>query len=120
MNNFTPGAVVSDNHETELAARASMEIATEKAQKARDLTAEVWLRRDELVAVQLVPYDMTIAELAANARILIRVGVGVDNADHAVWSARGMPVCEVPDFGIGEVLGYALATCVRQLTLLDS
>ncbi len=42
-------------------------------------------------------------------RIVVREGVGYDNLDLAAWGARGVPVCNVPDYGTTEVADHALA-----------
>lgn len=42
-------------------------------------------------------------------RIVVREGVGYDNLDLAGWGARGVPVCNVPDYGTTEVADHALA-----------
>ena len=44
-----------------------------------------------------------------NVRIAVRSGVGFDNLDLAGWGARGVPVCNVPDYGTTEVADHALA-----------
>jgi len=44
-----------------------------------------------------------------NARIAVRSGVGFDNLDLAGWAARGVPACNVPDYGTTEVADHALA-----------
>jgi D-3-phosphoglycerate dehydrogenase/C-terminal binding protein len=41
-------------------------------------------------------------------RIVVREGVGYDNLDLAGWGARGVPVCNVPDYGTTEVADHAL------------
>ena len=42
-------------------------------------------------------------------RIVVREGVGYDNLDLAGWAARGVPVCNVPDYGTSEVADHAIA-----------
>jgi len=42
-------------------------------------------------------------------RIVVREGVGYDNLDLEGWGARGVPVCNVPDYGTTEVADHALA-----------
>ena len=39
----------------------------------------------------------------------MRSGVGFDNLDLAGWGARGVPACNVPDYGTTEVADHALA-----------
>jgi D-3-phosphoglycerate dehydrogenase/C-terminal binding protein len=42
-------------------------------------------------------------------RIVVRSGVGFDNVDLAGWGRRGVPVCNVPDYGTSEVADHAIA-----------
>jgi D-3-phosphoglycerate dehydrogenase / 2-oxoglutarate reductase len=44
----------------------------------------------------------------SNARIAVRSGVGFDNVDTAGWGARGIPACNVPDYGTTEVADHAI------------
>ena len=43
-----------------------------------------------------------------NCKIIVRMGVGYDNLDSAAWAARGVPVCNVPDYGTSEVADHAV------------
>lgn len=45
----------------------------------------------------------------ARCRIVVRAGVGVDLVDLAAWGRRGVPVCNVPDYGTTEVADHAIA-----------
>jgi D-3-phosphoglycerate dehydrogenase / 2-oxoglutarate reductase len=44
----------------------------------------------------------------AKARIAVRAGVGFDNLDLAGWGAKGVPACNVPDYGTTEVADHAI------------
>jgi len=48
-------------------------------------------------------------EAFPKARIVVRAGVGFDNADLKGFGARGVPVCNVPDYGTTEVADHAIA-----------
>jgi D-3-phosphoglycerate dehydrogenase/C-terminal binding protein len=48
-------------------------------------------------------------EAFARCRIVVREGVGYDTVDLKAWGARGVPVCNVPDYGTTEVADHALA-----------
>lgn len=48
-------------------------------------------------------------EALGAARIIQRVGVGFDNVDLAAARARGIPVCNVPDYGTEDVADHAMA-----------
>jgi phosphoglycerate dehydrogenase-like enzyme len=56
-------------------------------------------------------------------RALIRNGVGYDSVDTAAAAQRGIPVCNVPDYGTEEVADHTLALTLalcRQLFPLDA
>ncbi len=58
-----------------------------------------------------------------NCRALIRNGVGYDSVDIAAARARGIAVCNVPDYGTEEVADHAIALALalcRQLFPLDT
>jgi len=44
-----------------------------------------------------------------NCRVVVREGVGYDTVDLKGWGERGIPVCNVPDYGTTEVADHALA-----------
>ena len=48
-------------------------------------------------------------------RIAVRSGVGFDNLDLVGWGARGVPVCNVPDYGTTEVADHAIALMLSLL-----
>ena len=63
-----------------------------------------------------------IASLA-NCRVLIRNGVGYDSVDTGATARRGIPVCNVPDYGTEEVADHTIALTLalcRQLFPLDA
>ncbi len=45
----------------------------------------------------------------AKAKVAVRAGVGFDNLDLAGWGAKGVPVCNVPDYGTTELADHAIA-----------
>jgi D-3-phosphoglycerate dehydrogenase/C-terminal binding protein len=64
----------------------------------------------------------TLARLR-NCKVIIRCGAGFDNVDGAACRARGIPLCNVPDYGSEEVadsaLGMALSL-MRGIHFLNS
>jgi D-3-phosphoglycerate dehydrogenase/C-terminal binding protein len=54
-------------------------------------------------------HDVGPVEQYPNCRIIVRMGVGYDNLDSAAWGARGVPVCNVPDYGTSEVADHAVS-----------
>jgi len=51
-------------------------------------------------------------ERLRNCKVIVRPGVGYDNIDIAAARRRGIPVCNVPDYGTEEVADSALAMAV--------
>ena len=54
-------------------------------------------------------HDVGPVEHYPNCKIIVRMGVGYDNIDSAAWGARGVPVCNVPDYGTTEVADHAVS-----------
>ncbi|MHC4995869.1 MAG: C-terminal binding protein, partial [Planctomycetota bacterium] len=62
-------------------------------------------------------------ERLEKCRLIVRCGVGVDNVDHAFARTRGIPVCNVPDYGTEEVADNAIGmtlTLTRGVHFLNS
>ena len=49
----------------------------------------------------------TIAAMP-KCRVIVRGGVGYDNVDIAAAAARGIPVCNIPDYGVDEVADHTM------------
>lgn len=70
-----------------------------------------------------LPVSAGVIARLRRCRALIRNGVGFDSVDAAAAAARGIPVCNVPDYGTEEVADHALALALalcRQLFPLDA
>ncbi len=61
------------------------------------------------VLTQFAPLDAAVVAAMQRARVIVRYGVGVDNVDLAAARARGIPVCNVPDYCTDEVADHTLA-----------
>lgn len=63
-----------------------------------------------IVLNQYAPFTARVfAALRPELRQVVRYGVGVNNIDVAAATAAGVQVCNVPDYGVGEVSDQALA-----------
>ena len=72
-----------------------------------DVTEEQWSNCDAVVSVQDIPDEF--ADKMTNCRIFVTPKVGFDNIDGQAWAKRGIPVCNVPDYGTQEVADHAIA-----------
>jgi phosphoglycerate dehydrogenase-like enzyme len=88
-----------------------------------DPLPEAALTADALLLWHNIPVGAEVIARLKNCRALIRNGVGYDSVDTAAAAARGIPVCNVPDYGTEEVADHALALTLalcRQLFPLDA
>ncbi|MEO7413314.1 MAG: hypothetical protein ABIZ81_08140, partial [Opitutaceae bacterium] len=73
---------------------------------------------DVLILWHNVPIGAGVIGKLRQCRAIIRNGVGYDSVDTAAATGRGIPVCNVPDYGTEEVADHAIALAlalVRQL-----
>ena len=76
----------------------------------------------DALLVQWAPVNAAVIGQLKHCRVIVRYGIGLDNVDLAAAKARGIPVCNVPDYCIDEVADHALAmglSLVRQLPMID-
>jgi D-3-phosphoglycerate dehydrogenase len=67
------------------------------------------VRGAEYVITQFAPVNAEVVAAMDRARVIVRYGIGVDNVDTDAARARGIPVCNVPDYCIDEVADHTLA-----------
>ena len=63
----------------------------------------------DFVMTQFAPVNAMVISSMTRARVIVRYGIGVDNVDLDAARARGIPVCNVPDYCIDEVADHTLA-----------
>jgi phosphoglycerate dehydrogenase-like enzyme len=71
-----------------------------------DVTDEQWRGCDAVVGP--AP-PLSALDKLDRCRIYVKPGVGYDDVDLAAWGARGIPVCNTPDYGTREVADHAIA-----------
>jgi D-3-phosphoglycerate dehydrogenase / 2-oxoglutarate reductase len=67
------------------------------------------VRQADAVITQFAPIKAEVINAMERARVIVRYGIGVDNVDLEAARARGIPVCNVPDYCIDEVADHTLA-----------
>ena len=74
----------------------------------------------DTVITQFARVNANVVSAMRKARAIVRYGIGVDNVDLDAARARGIPVCNVPDYCIDEVadqtLAFILATTRQVVT----
>lgn len=63
----------------------------------------------DAVITQFAPLTAAVIQAMKNAKVIVRYGIGVDNVDLKAAAAKGIPVCNVPDYCIDEVADQTLA-----------
>ncbi|MDR3373355.1 MAG: C-terminal binding protein [Ancalomicrobiaceae bacterium] len=67
----------------------------------------------DIILNQYAPFtEQVFAALKPELRQIVRYGVGVNNVDLSAATAAGVQVCNVPDYGVGEVSDQALAMVI--------
>jgi phosphoglycerate dehydrogenase-like enzyme len=105
-----PDAQFEDDGEIEREVLGALaDVAVHHELVAERIAGEDWARADALIVYYGVPVDRDLVERLDTCRILVRAGVGYDHIDIAACAARGIPVCNVPDYGTTEVADHAIA-----------
>ena len=63
----------------------------------------------DALLVQWAPVTSAVIAGLDRCRVIVRYGIGVDNVDLAAARAKGIAVCNVPDYGVHEVAEHAVA-----------
>lgn len=105
--------------ERNVISRISADMSLHQCKTEEDLIQEC-ADADALIN-QYAPLTRKVLSQLKNCKVIVRYGVGVNNVDLEAASEYGIPVCNVPDYGIDEVSDHALAlmyTLTRKTLLL--
>jgi D-3-phosphoglycerate dehydrogenase len=70
---------------------------------------DVWGSAEAMVTGLSMPIGAAVIAKLEECKIIARLGVGYDLIDIEAAGAKGIPVCNVPDYGTNEVADHALA-----------
>ena len=103
-----PEAMYPDDTEERRIFGPGVTILRRNSATLADLTDEDCAEVDGLMMFRQF---LTAADLARFPRLraIVRMGVGYDRIDRAATTARGVMVCNVPDYGTTEVADHAMA-----------
>jgi len=93
--------------EKEILSAAGVALHSGQARTASDLVSLV--ADADAVITQFAPLNAEVIGAMKKAKAIVRYGIGVDNVDLEAARARGIPVCNVPDYCIAEVADHTLA-----------
>ena len=99
--------------EAEVLGAAGHELLTAQCRTPAEVVAAA--RDVDAVLVQYAPITAEVFEALPRLRLVSRYGVGVDVVDQDAARDRGVWVCNVPDYGTGEVALHAVAMLLALL-----
>lgn len=107
---LVPDAQFEDDAQIERGVLAGAgEIRIHRERRADRIPEETWRAADAIICYHEVRMDSAVLEQLERCRIIVRAGVGYDQIDVEAAGARGIPVCNVPDYGTTEVADHAIA-----------
>jgi len=101
---LTPPA---DIEEKVFGAKVEMLVAT--ARHTSQISDEIWAKADAILAWHDLAFTPEVIAKIVRCKVLVRVGAGFDNVDLLAAGAKGIPVCNVPDYGTNDVADHALS-----------
>ncbi len=93
--------------EQKAAPKAVFEVFRARATEA--VPEAAWRRAEALVLWNRVDITPEIVAKLDSCRLVVRAGIGFDKVDVAACAARGIPVCNCPDYGVTDVADMAMA-----------
>jgi D-3-phosphoglycerate dehydrogenase len=108
-------------HEEDVLAAAGAELVVAQCKTAEEVIAAAG--DADALLVQWAPVPAAAIAAMPHCRVIVRYGIGYDNVDIAAAKAHGIPVCNVPDYGVHEVAEHAVALALalaRQLPQIDA
>jgi len=77
----------------------------------------------DYVITQFAPVSPAVINSMKSCRVICRYGIGVDNVNLEAAAAKGIPVCNIPDYCTDEVADHTLAlilSTARQICSISS
>jgi len=111
-----------DDVDLERSILEALECQLEFLKAGKDQPLMDLVRDADAVITQFAPVTAEIIGAMQKARVIVRYGIGVDNVDLNAAAAKGIPVCNVPDYCIDEVADHTLAlilAATRQIVPCD-
>ena len=84
------------------------EMKSFQAPSQADIPEEIWKNADALMIWGRLRCDKEMLDRARNVKLILRMGVGFDALDIEEAGKRGIPACNVPDYGTTDVADHAI------------
>jgi len=84
------------------------EIFIGQAVATDQISDDIWQNCEAILAYDKLFYDSDLLERLNKCKVIIRVGVGYDNVDLIETKKLNITVCNVPDYGTGEVADHTI------------
>ncbi|MEO6876106.1 MAG: C-terminal binding protein [Opitutaceae bacterium] len=107
-------------HEQATIDAAGAELVVAQCKTPEDVIAAA--KDADALLVQWAPVNAAVIATLTRCKVIVRYGIGVDNVDLAAAKAKGIAVCNVPDYGVREVAEHAVSLALaltRQLPQID-
>ena len=109
MHILIPDARFPDEPDIERSAAPGADFEVLKALATEEVPDDAWRRAEALVLWNRVHITPEVVAKLDRCRLVIRAGIGFDKVDVAACAARGIPVCNCPDYGVTDVADTAMA-----------
>lgn len=107
---MTPDAQYADDAQIEReTAGPAVDWGVFRERDPQAIPAEAWAKADALVVWHEMKIDSKVIDRLDRCQVIVRAGVGFDHIDLDAAAARGIPVCNTPDYGTSEVADHAIA-----------
>jgi len=109
-----------DDYERKLFKELGLSYRIEECATSREVAEKA--QDAEVILFAATPFPRSLLEKLPNLKLLVRFGVGYDNADIDAARELGIGVCNSPAYGSYDVAEHAfslLMDCNRRLTALD-
>jgi lactate dehydrogenase-like 2-hydroxyacid dehydrogenase len=109
-----PDARFSDEGDIErtmLGGRSDVDLCIfhEQPDGSSPVPAATFAQCDALVVYHKLKIDDALLDRVPRCRLIVRAGVGLNNIALGACGARGIPVCNVPDYGIHEIADHTIS-----------
>ncbi|MGH7491625.1 MAG: C-terminal binding protein [bacterium] len=117
---YTDHGFASIENERQIIAAAGAALDVAQCKTPEEVIAQA--QEADALLVQWAPITAEVIRALRQCKVIVRLGIGIDNIAMAEATERGIPVCNVPDYCIDEVADHTVTlslALVRQIPFVD-